>query len=209
MPKRTSLKDRYNIRIRYALMGSLSIVILMFLLVPKKETVSPAQLRVPVEVEIVEIPQTLQRIERATPSRPAIPVPAEDEDIPETFMYTLFEFESYNPTKVPPPPIAETFDSSSVPVIDPEPVGGYEQISDLVQYPSMARYAGLEGSVHIEVVVDRMGTVVATNILEGAPKTGFEEAALAVIQRLQFIPAMRFDEPVPGRDSIRVDFRLR
>jgi TonB family protein len=73
----------------------------------------------------------------------------------------------------------------------------------------MARYAGLEGTVHIEVLIDKQGSVVGTNILEGAPKTGFEEAALAVIHNLQFKPAMRYDEPIPSRDSIRVDFRLR
>jgi protein TonB len=204
-----SLKARYGVTLRWSLIAALSIVIAGFLIVPPQPQKPTLSEDVSVEIEMVEVPQTEQQAELVRPVRPAIPVPAEEEDLPGEIDYGQFEFQQFTPVRLPPPPIADSFDSTTVPITPPEPLGGYDRISDLVEYPSMARYAGLEGTVHIEVLIDKQGSVVGTNILEGAPKTGFEEAALAVIHNLQFKPAMRYDEPIPSRDSIRVDFRLR
>ena len=204
-----SLKVRYGGTLRWSLIAALSIVIAGFLLVPKQRQKTTLDRNVSVEIEMVEVPQTDQQAELVKPVRPAIPVPSEEEDIPGEIDYRQFEFQQFTPVRLPPPPIAASFDSTTVPITPPVPVGGYDRISDLVKYPSMARYAGLEGTVHIEVLIDKKGAVVGTNILEGAPKTGFEEAALTVIHNLQFKPALRYDEPIPSRDSIRVDFRLR
>jgi TonB family protein len=79
------------------------------------------------------------------------------------------------------------------------------------EYPEMARSAGMEGEVFIELDVDTTGLVMAARVLRGQPI--FHEAALAAGRRLRFTPgikdgklvsvivAQRIVFDLPGRDG--------
>jgi len=73
-------------------------------------------------------------------------------------------------------------------------------------YPEIARKAGIEGKVSIEVVISEKGEVIRTTILKGIPM--LNEAALAAAAKCTFYPARQRDKYVKVRMSIPFDFRL-
>jgi protein TonB len=206
---RNSLKARYGFVLRLSLISSLAIIITLFLIIPER-TIHKSEIPLKnIHLESLTIPPAIQDRSTIIPNRPSVPVPMDKEDIVQEMNLEQFEYEKFVPLEVPPPPITETYDTNSAPVTAPEPIGGYDRLNKMIQYPPIARAARIEGSVFIEVSINEDGEVVETKILEGTPRTGFAEEALKVISNLKFKPAMRLDEPIASRDSIRVHFRLK
>lgn len=77
-------------------------------------------------------------------------------------------------------------------------------------YPPIARRAGIEGRVIVDLLVDFTGTVTRVTILREEPEGWhFGEAALHVFTGLQGIPATVNGEPVSCILRVPVDFRIR
>jgi len=77
------------------------------------------------------------------------------------------------------------------------------------KYPKEAKEAGIEGTVIVQVYVDKKGRVKETIILKGIPNTGLDEAAIEAIKKTKFKPAMQRGKPVGVWTSIPVNFRLK
>jgi TonB family protein len=75
-------------------------------------------------------------------------------------------------------------------------------------YPARARADGLEGDVHMELVVSRLGEVVSAQVAQPVGH-GLDEAALAAARTFQFTPAVKAGRPVRARVSWTMQFRLR
>jgi protein TonB len=74
----------------------------------------------------------------------------------------------------------------------------------------MAQRAGIEGSVILDLFVDRQGFIRTINILkEDPPNRGFGEAAVKAFQGIRGSPALANDEAVASRYRYRYRFRLR
>ena len=74
----------------------------------------------------------------------------------------------------------------------PLPVGGMEAIQAVLKYPEIARKAGLEGKVLLEITVDKTGKLESVNIAKSSGhKAGFEEAAVNAIEALSWKPAKK------------------
>jgi len=76
-------------------------------------------------------------------------------------------------------------------------------------YPEEARLKSVEGSVILEAVVLKDGTVTVAEILRSTrPGFGFEEAAIAAVSQWRYEPALMDGRPVDVYFTIFVDFKL-
>jgi periplasmic protein TonB len=159
-------------------------------------------------IENIDIPPEIQQFEKPPPpARPSIPIESEDEDIDDDMTIDETDLDDFEDWDEPPPPpesnvIFVAYDEA------PEPLGGYEAIQRNVVYPDIAREAGIEGTVIVQALIWKDGSVREVKILKGIPKTGLNEAAMEAIQKTTFKPAYQRDKAVPVRISIPVKFRL-
>ncbi|MFO7798209.1 MAG: TonB family protein, partial [Rhodohalobacter sp.] len=89
----------------------------------------------------------------------------------------------------------------------PELIGGLESIQQQIQYPEMARRAGIEGRVYVQFIVDENGDVVDPQIIRGIGG-GADEEALRVVSQAKFKPGMQRGQPVRVQYSLPIFFRL-
>lgn len=78
----------------------------------------------------------------------------------------------------------------------------------VVPLPPQARKAGIQGTVIVEVVVDREGCVRRPRILRGLPM-GIDTAALSTIRSRAFKPARLNGRPVAVYYVLTVSFPPR
>ena len=74
-------------------------------------------------------------------------------------------------------------------------------------YPELARRAGVEGTVVLEVRIDESGSVTDIQVLRGLP-LGVSEAAVQAVTRWKYRPARSASGPVASHKTVRVIFRL-
>jgi protein TonB len=80
----------------------------------------------------------------------------------------------------------------------------------LPEYPEMARKAGVEGKVWVQILVDQEGIVRDAIIArEAGVNAGFEEAALEAALKRKYSPAMQNKNPVAVWISYKVSFKLK
>ncbi|HDL79000.1 MAG TPA: energy transducer TonB, partial [Bacteroidetes bacterium] len=91
----------------------------------------------------------------------------------------------------------------------PEPIGGFIAIQKNLKYPEIARKAGVEGTVIIQVLIDEKGRVIKTKVLKSLGNNGCDQAAIAAIVKTRWKPAMQRDKPVKVWVSIPVIFKLK
>ncbi len=170
-------------------------------------------------VEIEEIRQTTQIEQPPPPPRPPIPIEVPNEAILEEDFLVLDAFldidepAAYIPAPPPPPPAEKEeapveAEAEIFVVVEemPEIIG--TPLHELVQYPELARKAGMEGLVVVKVVVEPDGSVSNPEIL----RTGGElldAAAIDAVRQLKFKPGMQRGVPVRVSFAVPVRFRLR
>ena len=96
---------------------------------------------------------------------------------------------------------------------DAEGTGSYREDPSprrLVQpeYPSLARKAGIEGSVLAEALIDEEGRVTEARIIH-SPSPVFYEAVLRALRASLFYPAKQRDQPVKSFIRVPYEFTLR
>ena len=93
---------------------------------------------------------------------------------------------------------------SKVPVL-PE-----DEIRRATIYPPIAQRSNIEGSVYLELFVDRQGNVREVGIIrENPPNRGFGQAAVNAFKGIRGIPAEANGEPVAVRYRYNVSFKLK
>jgi TonB family protein len=98
-------------------------------------------------------------------------------------------------------------------VVPPEPAPGLLEPPSVLSrvepaYPDMARRAGIEGTVELEVSIDAGGKVTDVEVARGLP-LGLSEAAADAVRRWTWRPARTAAGPVASRKTVRVRFLLR
>lgn len=78
----------------------------------------------------------------------------------------------------------------------------------LPHYPIAARRRGIEGSLVLDVLVTPEGSPRAVAVARSSGSALLDEAALEAVRRWRFRPARRGNEPVEGRVSVPIAFRL-
>ena len=157
------------------------------------------------DVEAIELPPELKLPEKPkeTVARPQIPVEAEDdEEIPEeeTIAQTILDENAPVETEFLPdlPAMGEFI------AYDTEP----QFIKYVVpEYPELARKAGVEGVVVVNLLVDTKGKVVKAVPVSG-PEILRDSAVKAALECL-LTPALQRDKPVAVWVALPFRFRLK
>ena len=89
----------------------------------------------------------------------------------------------------------------------PTVVGGVTAIAEHITYPEIAKRAGIQGKVFVNVVLDIDGTVLKTEVKKGIG-AGCDEAAVNAIKACEFTPGYKDGEPLKTELTIPVAFKL-
>ena len=199
-----SLKFKYPVIIRLSTLFSIILLILIFLIYPRYLGLIALEDVELQEIIIENIPQTQQIEKPPPPARPSAPVESEDEDIADDLTIEETDLDSFEAWDAPPPP-PEGPRVKFIPYDDPpQPLSSIRPV-----YPEIAQEAGIEGTVVVQVFVDKKGRVKDTLVLKGIPNTGLDEAAVTAIKKTRFRPAKQRERAVGVWISIPVNFRLK
>ncbi len=179
-------------------------MIMGFLIFPRGMDKIELDEEIQIIIEQIDIPQTEQFDRPPPPARPSVPVESESEDIADDVTLDEFNLDEFDAWDAPPPP-PEGPRVKFIPYDDPpQPLSPIKP-----KYPEIAQEAGIEGTVIVQVFVDKRGRVKDTVILKGIPNTGLDEAATEAIRKVRFRPAKQRERAVGVWISIPVNFRLK
>ncbi|MFD2531915.1 TonB family protein [Gracilimonas halophila] len=131
-----------------------------------------------------------------------------------TFGPMLFANENANAPMPPRPPAAPTkgFDEDLgdyFVVVEemPKLIGGMAGLHAKLEYPQMARRAGIEGRVTVQFIVNENGDVENARVVRGIGG-GADEEALRVVQQSKFEPGIQRGKAVRVQYAMSINFRL-
>ena len=198
------LKFNYPLTVRIAGLSGIALITFGFLVIPRNFEVLVLENADQIIIEQIDIPQTQQIDLPPPPARPSVPIESEDEDLADDLTIEETDLESFEAWDAPPPP-PEGPRVKFIPYDDPpKPLSPIRP-----KYPEIAQEAGIEGTVIVQVFVDKKGRVKDTLILKGIPNTGLDEAAIEAIRNTRFKPAKQRERTVGVWISIPVNFRLK
>jgi TonB family protein len=193
-------KGSYRFFVATAILASVAVHFVAFEFFPKMQAADLgfvadelAAIELPPEVRIPPPPEAIIR-----PARPRVSASILDEDI--TIAATTF---AENPAAelAPPPPDVEV-DPSEQPVyvdrdIEPRLLNGPEMLRLLAKlYPRLLKEAGIGGEVQMWVWVDAQGNPSRAQINRSSGYVQFDDTALAIVERMEFSPAMLRDKSI-------------
>ncbi|MEO0077788.1 MAG: energy transducer TonB [candidate division WOR-3 bacterium] len=205
MTTRTIVRDngtKYGRDIRLAFILSLGIVLATFLLVKQIE-VKPYALSHTVDPEVIYF-------------GPRVEPPPRPPDDPKPQPKVAIPIASDNPAdtgktvgKTDWPDIRVT----DPPQLEPVPFWKVEKPPVLVEtahavYPELARQAGIEGRVTVQVVVGADGRPGNPTVIGTSGSAVLDQAAVEAALRCRFVPGYQRDKPVPVLVAIPFRFRL-
>ncbi|NGP77317.1 energy transducer TonB [Balneolaceae bacterium YR4-1] len=162
-------------------------------------------------VEMEEIQRTEQQEKPPPPPRPQVPVEVPNDEIVEDQEINLdAEINLDEPLDMPPPPEEEEEEEDFFVVVEnmPELIGGMRELQGCVNYPEMARKAGIEGRVIVQFVVNTEGNVEDPRVIRGIGG-GADDEALRCVRQAKFKPGRQRGQPVRVQYSLPVIFKLQ
>lgn len=198
------IKQGYPRLLRLALVATLAIVIVMFL-------VWPAYVSQPytLEEEILEVVEIPADIEIPPPPQeaemPKVPVQIEisetasDEETIEDTSFTDID-------DIPLPTAGGVDGPRQFYAFDDPPAPTYRQSP---RYPEMAREAEMEGVVNILIYVDERGNVFNVQVLSSSVPQILIDEAIAAAWKWRFKPGKQRNVPVKTTISVPFEFRVR
>ena len=199
-----SIKFLYPVVVRITGISGIVLLIVTFLSFPRIVSKVELDEEIQIIIEQIDIPQTEQFDRPPPPARPSVPVESESEDIADDVTLEEFSLDEFDAWDAPPPPPEGPrvkfipYDDPPVPLRPIKP-----------KYPEIAQEAGIEGTVVVQVFVDKTGRVTDTVILKGIPNTGLDESAIKAIRAVRFRPAKAGGATIGVWISIPVNFRLK
>lgn len=169
-----------------------------------------------------EIAQTQQVDRPPPPPRPPVPVEVPNDEILNDVDLDLdASLDLMDPVStLPPPPPAPAQAEDRAIVEEPEPeifvvveqmpeiIGGPQKVYEYLEYPPIARQAGMEGLVVIQVIVDPQGIPRDPVVVRSAGEV-LDRAAGNAVMQLRFLPGKQRGRAVSVRMAIPIRFRLK
>lgn len=170
-------------------------------------------------VQMEEIVQTTQELKAPPPPRPPVPVEVPDDFIfeeEELDLDATLDLDAPLSDVPPPPPMPaspepDAEDETEIFVVVeqmPTIIGGPQKVYEYLEYPEIARQAGLEGLVVIQLVVTPEGLPSMPEVARSSGQV-LDEAAVRAVMQLTFQPGMQRGRAVRVRMAIPIRFRLR
>lgn len=151
-------------------------------------------IEIPDEIVIPPPPEEVQR-----PTLPTEMEISDDVSVEETLPET--NFDPFAPPEIPEGSgSAESFYAFDTP---PQAIKRAQPA-----YPELARQAGAEGTVRVEVTIDETGRVIAARVVATNTIAALNEAARKAAMDWLFTPAKQRDQPVKARIVIPFEFTL-
>jgi len=209
--KEADLKEQYQLNLMGGWVISLSIMIILFRINLYSAPPTPPPIEEQEIIQMEEIIQTKQIETPPPPPRPPVPVEVPNDEILEDDIVELdLEFDLGDEISLPPPPPPKEDEEQFFIVVEqmPQLIGGIGKLQRQVQYPEMARRAGIEGRVTIQFIVNERGQVENPRVIRGIGG-GCDEAALDVVSQAKFTPGLQRGRPVKVQYSLPIVFRLQ
>jgi len=193
-----------------SLASSLSFVIVVFLFFPTVAHKNLIQIRPQETVTIEEIERTKQEFRAPPPPRPAIPIEAPGDEVLDDVEIASTELNVQQEVAAPPPQTEKGSEDDFFVAVEemPQIIGGTEAIARALVYPDIALRAQVQGRVYVLAYVNELGEVVRAEVLKGIG-AGCDEAAVAAVKQVKFIPGRQRGKAVKVKVSIPVVFRIR
>jgi len=199
------LRARYRATVRNAFLAAIGAHVLLFAFAPR------VSLR-PYRLAVAPDPPTLVEVDDIVVPAPPAPLPGPSTS-PEPFPEPVLK----EPPAPPPPPVHDPPRAGGVPAPGrggrAESFFAYDAPPRLLhfeapRYPSLAREAGIEGTVRLRVWIDETGRVTNAIVIASEVTPSMDEAALEAARRCRFEPAKQRDVAVPAMVEIPFVFRL-
>lgn len=191
------------------------VVLLIFIVAMKVEFVSEQQeVDLTEEQEVVkmeDVTQTKQEEKPPPPPQPQVPVEVPNDEIIEDQNINLSaDMNMDEKLEMPEEPPQEEEEEDFFMAVEnmPELKGGLAALQKKINYPEMARKAGIEGKVIIQFIVNEQGKVEDPRVIRGIGG-GCDEEALRVVKQAEFQPGRQRGEPVRVQYSLPITFRLQ
>ncbi len=217
---KVDLRRNYPLYIEIGLIAALLLLIALFRapLRPKEEGFN-IELATQEVVQMEEVTQTHQEVKPPPPPRPPVPVEVPNDvvldDVELNLDATLDMNEALSELPPPPPPPKEEAPAAEEEaeifvVVEemPEIIGGTARIYKFLEYPDIARKAGMEGLVVVQIVVEPDGRPANPVVARSAGDV-LDKAAVEAVMKLRFKPGKQRGVPVRVRMAIPIRFRLR
>jgi protein TonB len=194
-----SLKRKFMLHIRIGFLVTLVALIAGFIFIPEIKT-KPYQPRVTNVIRIDELISPVNVVKIPPPERVKLPVEAENDNEveEETIPVTIFTDDGkVSVVEFQPPPFVP-YD------VAPKPVN-IDRIK--FEYPKSVVMLGIEGTVYLELWIDKEGNVRNVKLIKSLYPT-LDKVAVENAKNIKFSPAMQRDKPVAVRYSFPVKFKL-
>lgn len=196
-------KNGYNKYVRNAMYIAIAVHVVLFYITPSFKF-KPYVLREEY-FEAIELPT---QFELPPPPKeitaPAVPIEAaEGEEADEDADIAPTSFDDLASLPPPPPPPSES--ASEFYAFDEPPV-----LIKFVnpKYPDLARQAGIEGTVMLNVLVGDDGKVLQVSVLQTDVTPAMDKAAIEAAKQFLFKPAKQRTVPVRARMMVPIRFKL-
>ncbi len=163
-------------------------------------------------VKMEEITQTEHKEKPPPPPRPPVPVEVPNDEIVEDQNFDISaDLNMGDKLEMPPPPEEEEEEEEDFFVVVeqmPKLKGGLAKLQGCVNYPEMARKAGIEGRVIVQFIVNEKGNVEEPRVVRGIGG-GADKEAVRCVKQADFQPGMQRGNPVRVQYSLPVVFKLQ
>ncbi|MFO8061916.1 MAG: TonB family protein [bacterium] len=198
--KKKDIKRKYPLFLKISILFSLVLFIVLFQTVPKFEP-RPYKMSGPAkETEMEKLPDEMmkQPEEPKEIKKPQLPKKVTEAESEEEVTEDV-DFET-------------TFDDPSLTEEQGEIYRVYEDAPQVVQmvdpaYPETAKQLGIEGTVFLELVVEKDGSVSNVKVVRGVHPL-LDDAARSAAYQMRFTPAMSRDIAVRAYVTFPVNFTL-
>ncbi len=210
------LRKRYPLYIEVGLVLALGILVLAFRIDWSPDNDFQIVMPEQEQIKMEEIQQTKQIEQPPPPPKPPVPIEVPDTEVLEDDELDLdaaldIDEPIANTPPPPPPPEEEVEEEPEIFVIVeqmPELIGGLAAIQKKINYPEIAKKAGVEGRVIVQFVVDEEGNVQDPQVVRGIG-AGCDEEAIRAVKQAKFQPGKQRGKPVKVKMSLPITFKLK
>ena len=221
-------EDRSNIKLNYGVHLSIGLLVVLGVLIalfraplyPSEEGLDITLVQQEI-VQMEEITQTEQEAKPPPPPRPPIPVEVPNDTILEDDelldLDASLDIDEPIGDLPPPPPTPQQEEQQVVEeepeifiVVEqmPEIIGGPTKVYEVLEYPPLARQAGMEGLVVVQFIVEINGEPSNFTVARSAGAI-LDQAAMEAVRQLRFTPGKQRNVPVRVQMALPIRFRLK
>ncbi len=207
-----NLRNHYTVLLQIGLVVTLTVFLVAFKVDLRSEDSNKDLTEEQEVVKMKDIVQTKHKKEPPPPPRPQVPQEVPNDEIVEDRALNLnAEINMNQKLEVPDPPKDDKGEEEEVFVVveqQPQLIGGLRELQQKINYPEMARKAGIEGRVYLQFIVNKDGNVEDPKVVRGIGG-GCDKEAIRVIKEAKFKPGRQRGKPVRVRFSMPIVFKLQ